>query len=214
MSIGNLPYSLSIVCAAAIDPGGRFGYSVACRGRQENRRDIHWSICKMCTHAPPHAAPTPGIPAFAVERTLGRLGKWLRLLGFDAVLEAECLQGGFMGHCNTDRILLTRTRRVIEAHSGVHRVFIRANDPFEQLVEAARAVGLKASDIQPFSRCLRCNVPIEALAREAARSAVPDYVWDTQPSFSRCPRCRRVYWRGTHITCSLKRIEMLLDGTR
>jgi hypothetical protein len=165
----------------------------------------------MHTPAPPHAAPPRGAPAFAVERTLGRLGKWMRLLGFDAVFETESPPGGFTGG---GRILLTRTRRVCAEHPELHPLLIRSNAPFEQVAEVLRTLGITSDEIRPFSRCLRCNVPIEALAREEARGAVPDHVWQAQPGFSRCPRCRRTYWRGTHTARSLERIETLLDVTR
>lgn len=165
----------------------------------------------MHTHAPPPAAPPPGALAFAVERTLGRLAKWLRLLGFDAVLETECPPGRFLERCGQGRILLTRTRREIAAHPGLHPVFIRANDPFKQIGEVIRALGITACDLRPFSRCLRCNLPIEVISREEARGAVPDYVWATRPGFSRCPRCLRTYWAGTHTARSLERIKTLFD---
>jgi uncharacterized protein len=164
----------------------------------------------METLAPPPADPSP--PAFAVERTLGRLGKWLRLLGFDAVLETECPPGGFVGCCGAGRILLTRTRRVLAAHPGLKAVFIRANGPFEQIGEVLRALAITACDVKPFSRCLRCNLPIGPITREEARGAVPDYVWQTQLGFSRCPRCERTYWAGTHTARSLERIKTLFDG--
>ena len=166
----------------------------------------------MQTSAPPHAVPPSRAPAFAVERTLGRLGKWLRLLGFDALFETECPPGGFSARCGPGRTLLTRTRRVAEAKTAPAPVFIRSNDPLEQVGEVVRALGLTAGDLRPFSRCLRCNAPIETLPREEARGAVPDFVWETQPSFSRCPRCRRIYWRGTHTARSLERIGTLVSG--
>ncbi len=166
----------------------------------------------MQTLVQSHAAPPPRAPAFAVERTLGRLGKWLRLLGFDALFETECPPGGFIAHGDPGRTLLTRTRRVAEAHAAHAPIFIRSNDPFEQVGEVVRVLGLTVGDVKPFSRCLRCNVPIEVLPREEARGVVPDYVWETQPSFSRCPRCRRIYWRGTHTARSLERIETLVGG--
>ncbi|MFO7708368.1 MAG: Mut7-C RNAse domain-containing protein [Desulfobacterales bacterium] len=169
-------------------------------------------VSAMHTRASPHAAPPPGAPAFAVERTLGRLGKWLRLLGFDTVLETDCPHDDFISGCAAGRILLTRTHRVLAEHGELNPLLIRADDPFRQIVEVARALGLTAHALKPFSRCLRCNDPVEALAREEARGVVPDYVWQTQPAFSRCPRCRRVYWRGTHTARSLERVETLLNG--
>ncbi|MCU0538664.1 MAG: Mut7-C RNAse domain-containing protein [Desulfobacterales bacterium] len=164
--------------------------------------------------ATPKADLPESAPAFAVERTLGRLGKWLRLLGFDALLETECPPGGFWVCCDRGRTLLTRTRRTAETQAARAPVFIRSNDPFEQLEEVVQALGLTAVDIKPFSRCLRCNEPTEPLPREEARGAVPDYVWETQPAFSRCPCCRRVYWRGTHTARSIERIEAVLSAVR
>lgn len=168
----------------------------------------------MQTPASPIADLPESAPGFAVERTLGRLGKWLRLMGFDALLEAECPPGGFLARCDPGRTLLTRTRRTAETQAARRPIFIRSYDPFEQLEEVVRVLGLTAGDTRPFSRCLRCNAPIEPLPREEARGAVPDYVWETQLSFSRCPWCRRVYWRGTHTARSLERIEAVLSAAR
>jgi uncharacterized protein len=155
-----------------------------------------------------------GPPVFAVERTLGKLGKWLRLLGFDAVLESDRPPGGLIAGARAGRILVTRTRRTAEAHAALQPLLIRSNDPFEQLREVVAALGLTAEEMRPFSRCLRCNRPIEALPREEARGAVPDHVWQTQPSFSRCPNCRRVYWAGTHTARSRERIAALMGAAR
>ncbi|MCU0560537.1 MAG: Mut7-C RNAse domain-containing protein [Desulfobacterales bacterium] len=166
----------------------------------------------MHTHASPSGASPPGAPAFAVERTLGRLGKWLRLLGFDALLETECPPAKFPQRCGEGRILLTRTRRVLAALPERAAIFIRADDPFAQAAQVLRELGLSACDLRPFSRCLRCNLPIEAIGRQQARGAVPDYVWQTAPGFGRCPRCLRLYWAGTHTARSLERIQRLFEA--
>lgn len=83
-------------------------------------------------------------PAFAAERTLGRLGKWLRLLGFDTIIETECPRGRFFEH-GGGRILLTRTRRVMTVQAALKPVLIRANDPFEQLGEVVCAAASSKS---------------------------------------------------------------------
>jgi uncharacterized protein with PIN domain len=146
------------------------------------------------------------LPSFAVERTLGKLGKWLRLLGCDVVLETETPKGRFGAHATGGRILLSRTRRVATEQPSV---FIESNDPFEQLEEVARKIPLCARDLRPFSRCLICNAPIAAVEKETVAGMVPDYVWATQQHFSRCPTCRRVYWPGSHTQRSLERIQRL-----
>ncbi len=148
------------------------------------------------------------MPAFAVERTLGRLGKWLRLLGFDTLLETE-LPGRRLTPVVRGRVLLTRTRRVLVELAALEPVFIVSNEPFEQLREVVVKTALSRADLRPFTRCLRCNVAIEAIPREDVVQLVPDYVWATQAGFSRCPRCRRVFWRGSHTRRSLEKIDIL-----
>jgi uncharacterized protein with PIN domain len=149
-------------------------------------------------------------PAFAVERTLGRLGTWLRLMGFDALLERDCARGEFPARA-AGRILLTRTRARFERRQGVGAVFIASDDPAGQRAEVVRRCGLRVEELRPFTRCLRCNDPIEPVARAEVERQVPDYVWETRESFSRCPRCGRVYWRGTHTERALETVRRLFE---
>jgi uncharacterized protein len=142
-------------------------------------------------------------PAFAAERTLGRLGKWLRMLGFDTILETEWARGRFFEH-GGGRILLTRTRRVMTTQAARKPVLIRSNDPLAQLGEVLRAAALTPEDLRPFTRCLRCNEPIVPAPKAEVQRSVPDYVWQRYSDFSTCPRCGRVYWPGTHTTRSLE----------
>lgn len=144
---------------------------------------------------------------FAAERTLGRLGKWLRLLGFDTLLESDFPKGAFIRSVGPDRIFLTRTQRLAGVRTGLKTIFIRANDPEEQLAELIRSADVRLEDAQPFSRCIVCNEPIAAVSRPAVRGLTPDYVWNTQANFSACPKCGRVYWKGSHTKRAMKRLE-------
>ena len=145
-------------------------------------------------------------PAFAVERTLGRLGKWLRLMGFDTRMERDFPRGGFPGHVG-DRLVLTRTRSVCRTAPG-RAVFIAANDVTAQIAEVIRAVGLRESELHPFTRCLRCNEPLETAAREDVLERLPPRTAQLHDEFRRCPACRRVYWKGTHY----ERMRRLVDS--
>jgi uncharacterized protein len=144
---------------------------------------------------------------FAAERTLGRLGKWLRLMGFDTLSENECPRGSFLKRVGPERIFLTRTDRLREAAIGLKTIFIQANDPAEQVLELICKVGIRPEDLRPFSRCLICNEPIETVAKNEVARSVPDYVWNTQTNFSMCPKCGRVYWKGSHTEGALKQLN-------
>jgi hypothetical protein len=154
---------------------------------------------------PPFATRMP--TTFAAERTLGRLGKWLRLMGFDTLLESEYPKGAFIRSIGPDRIFLTRTRRLAGSHGSLKTIFIRANDPEEQLAELIRCTVIRPEDIQAFTRCMACNEPIVAVDRQAVHGLAPDYIWHTQANFSTCPKCGRVYWRGTHTERAMKRLK-------
>lgn len=150
--------------------------------------------------------------SFAAEKTLGKLSKWLRILGFDALYEPEINGGEYFDNVQAERILLTRTRKVQKKYGSSRLIFIHANDPFEQLREVIDALGLKFEDSRPFSRCIACNVPIEPAEKESIRNRVPDYVWDTQKNFQQCPRCRKIYWPGSHTQRSMGLIQRLFKN--
>jgi uncharacterized protein len=141
---------------------------------------------------------------FAAERTLGRLGKWLRLMGFDTLLESEYPKGAFIQGIGPDRIFLTRTQRCVGTRMGLNTIFIRANAPADQVVELIRKAAIRQEDIQAFSRCITCNERIVAVAKHAVRGLMPDYVWNTQANFSTCPKCGRVFWKGSHTERAMK----------
>ncbi len=70
---------------------------------------------------------TSMIPCFAAEKTLGRLTKWLRLLGFDTRYESELSGKKFIETLEKDRILLTRTRRIQKQFASRKLIFIESD---------------------------------------------------------------------------------------
>ena len=149
------------------------------------------------------------IPRFAAEKTLGRLTKWLRLLGFDTRDESELTGKEFIDTLETDRILLTRTRRIQNQLESRKLIFVESDHLAQQLNQIFRELGLKASQTRPFSRCLQCNVPIISVEKASIRGRVPDYIFETHDRFQRCPKCSRIYWPGSHTRRGLEKIRAL-----
>ncbi len=148
-------------------------------------------------------------PCFAVEKTLGKLSKWLRILGFDTLYEQDFPNSFVFDLADSSRILLTRTHSVGKKKSSPNLIFITSDNPFEQLKEVIKTLALDERNIRPFSRCLRCNLSIETIDKDAVRNSVPDYIWETQNSFRCCPKCRKIYWAGSHIKRSMCLIKDL-----
>jgi uncharacterized protein with PIN domain len=135
--------------------------------------------------------------AFAVDTMLGRLARWLRILGHDAAYGPHLHGAGLADLARRERrVIVTRDTRLVRDPNLPPHVFVTSDRFREQLREVAAAVPLPAAE--PFSRCLGCNVPLATIDRESVRERVPAYVFATQQRFWTCPRCRHVYWPATH----------------
>ena len=149
--------------------------------------------------------------SFAADRTLGKLAKWLRILGFDTRYESGASSRAFFETLESERIFLTRTEKLRKMSCEHRLVFIKSNDPVEQLKQVINEVGITNEDLRPFSRCSPCNLPIVNIHKDSVIGRVPDYIWETHDAFSRCPRCERIYWSGSHTKRCMERIEALFQ---
>ena len=144
--------------------------------------------------------PGPGAGGsrrFAVDRMLGRLARWLRVLGHD-VAYGRHLGGQSLVACarREGRLLLTRDTRLVRDPNLPPHLFLRSDDFRAQLREVAAAVALGGE--AAFRRCLECNRLLEAAPRERVQGRVPAFVLASQERFLSCPRCGRLYWPATH----------------
>ncbi len=126
---------------------------------------------------------------------LGSLAKRLRWLGYDAVYWRDGSDEALMAWAHTEGRLIVTRDHALARRRGVDALLVESESLAEQLVEVRAALPIPP---QPFTRCGECNGLLEVLDRDAARTLVPPYVWQTQAVFWRCPGCGRVYWKGTH----------------
>jgi uncharacterized protein len=144
---------------------------------------------------------------FALDSSLGKLAKWLRILGFDSIYVPGKPKESFLIYGKKGRFLLTRARRIQIKNPGHPLLFIDYNDPREQLQQVISDLKVDFSDIKPFSRCIRCNLSLGEISRNEVRTVVPDYVYETQVDFLKCPGCGRIYWSGTHVSATMNAIR-------
>jgi uncharacterized protein len=149
---------------------------------------------------------------FVVDAMLGRLARWLRVLGYDALYFSNAEDAALARRALADdRILLTRDVELARRR-GV-RVILVSDDRVEnQLREIIKLLPLSAD--RAFSRCLECNSPLVEFERTQARDLVPPYVFATQTRFRRCAGCGKVYWRGTHWAHMLATLEEARDSEK
>lgn len=136
---------------------------------------------------------------FLTDRNLGKLTKWLRILGYDTFLYTgeigrELLREG----AKTGRVVLTRRRDMAERNfSG--RMFIVISDIVaDQLREVVDDLTLEIKPGNLFTICLNCNERLHDIPKADISRSVPPYVFQTQEYFRICRRCGNVFWPGTH----------------
>ncbi|HUT52359.1 MAG TPA: Mut7-C RNAse domain-containing protein [bacterium] len=135
---------------------------------------------------------------FFCDDQLGKLCRWLRIIGQDAVYEREIADEELIARARSEgRTILTRDTRLAAKAPGAEVVLLDENYPAHQLREVVLRFGDRI-EIRVFSRCVACNGEIEATAKEEVREKVPPFVFSTQEKFTRCKSCGKIYWQATH----------------
>ena len=157
-------------------------------------------------------AGTDDRPAFIADAMLGRLARALRMLGFDTQYRPDIDDNELkMTALREGRVILTRDREVADTSLPVTVLLVESDHVEEQLLQTARAFRI-APGGRLFSRCLICNVEVEDVEKCEVRERVPDYVYETQKHFSRCPSCGRVYWAATHVEHAREWLKRVLGS--
>jgi uncharacterized protein len=147
---------------------------------------------------PQKAQPESSPPALIIDAMLGRLARWLRFAGYDAVFWREGSDDELIAAARSQGRLILTKDRALSGRRGVDAVRIDADALDGQMAEARAALAERGPAPEPFTRCAECNGAIVDLLRADAVGLVPPYVWQTQREFRRCKQCGRVYWKGTH----------------
>jgi len=147
---------------------------------------------------------------FIADAMLGRLAKWLRLLGFDVLYYPDIEDREVIKiSLEQDRTILTRDTRMLQCRGVRDAVFIRSDHISEQLLDMKDMLALH--DSNPGERCVVCNGNLYAVSdRGELQDLVPDYVYHNFESFMRCSGCGKVYWEGSHYKKIRERIREVL----
>lgn len=151
-----------------------------------------------------------GAPRFLVDGMVVKLGKYLRCLGYDAEWDVAAPTRALARRAEAEgRVLLTRSTRVgYELPAPPLWLRIASGDPVEQLREVVAALGLDAR-ARLFSRCILCNVELAAVVDpQLVRARVPERVRRLHAAFFTCPRCGTVFWRGSHVENTCRKLGL------
>jgi len=98
---------------------------------------------------------------FIVDCMLGKLAKWLKILGFDTLYFSKIEDSALLDLAQKDgRVLLSRDNGLIEKSRDIKTLFIESEDWNPQVEQVLDEFELWPH-IRPYSRCIECNVELK-----------------------------------------------------
>ncbi|MFP4033121.1 MAG: Mut7-C RNAse domain-containing protein [Desulfococcaceae bacterium] len=149
-------------------------------------------------------------PAFVLDVHLGKLARWMRMLGLDCrwendlddpeIVEISVAEG---------RTILTRDVGLLRRGRATRGHWVRSTDPDEQLSEVLSRFDLFDS-LAPFTRCVACNGALRSAEKAEVVNKLPPRTRRYFDEFFQCENCGKVYWKGAHWAGLRERVESAL----
>ncbi len=145
---------------------------------------------------------------FIADVMLGRLAKWLRILGYDTIYDSKFSDDDLFFRAHQEkRILLTRDSELAQRMNPKYCLFISEPSVRDQVKQVVERYRLNTKDYV-FTRCTLCNDLVRPIAKKSVESQVPDFVYNSINEFYYCESCDKIYWAGSHI----KQVRQLLSN--
>jgi len=152
------------------------------------------------------------VAAFILDVHLGKLAKYLRMLGFDTLYrndndDPEIIRISLSEH----RIILTRDIGLLKVKTVSHAYFVRSQHPKGQLTEVLKHFDLYQA-IDPFNRCIKCNGQLEPVDKKGIIHRLEPLTIKYFNEFYRCTDCQSIFWEGSHFDRMQSFIRKIQDA--
>ncbi|MCP5113896.1 MAG: Mut7-C ubiquitin/RNAse domain-containing protein [bacterium] len=149
---------------------------------------------------------------FVVDTHLGKLARYLRMLGFDTLYSATAADAELAETSRSEhRILLTRDRGLLMRGLITHGYCVREIGARGQLTEVVMRFDL-AGSARPFTRCMKCNGEFVAVDKRSVAAQLPPRVREQHEEIQSCLSCGRLYWEGSHHHRMRQLVEEVLSS--
>jgi len=155
-------------------------------------------------------------PKFIVDHNVGKLAKWLRIMGYDTRFFHGTDDADLVATALAEaRVILTRDTQIMKrrvvTNGRLKAILIQSDEPEQQMYQVINTLNLDCR-FRPFALCLECNQPLQEKSKQQVKDRVPPYVFQTQDQYMECPACHRIYWRGTHWQAMTQRLKKFMKG--
>ena len=156
---------------------------------------------------------------FISDAMLGRLTRWLRILGHTVVYDQALSDNQILSMAHTNNwILLTRDHELHQRaqQQEIHSIYLKGRTISDKLVELARHLSLSFHLDAKFSRCALCGARLEQVNKSMIHSDVPAGTLNHYSTFWQCKNCSKIYWQGSHwnrISQTMTHVNNIVNAT-
>ncbi len=148
---------------------------------------------------------------FLCDQMLGTLAKWLRIYGFDTFYANSEIDDSELITISKkeNRILISRDKKLLQRarRENLKTIEIKTTEINEQIVKAISDKKIDYSKV--LSRCILCNTTVDEIKKYEVKGKVPKKVFDNNETFWFCPKCKKIYWKGSHYENMVEKIKYI-----
>ena len=148
---------------------------------------------------------------FIVDINVGKLSKWLRMMGYDSLLFDDSDDSRLIVLAIREgRVIITKDTQIMKrgviTSGRLKAILITSDRPELQMQQVIASINLDC-EFRPFTLCLECNQPLVERSKQEVKDLVPPYVFQTQNQYVQCPACHRIFWKGTHWQAMTEKLQ-------
>lgn len=152
------------------------------------------------------------ISRFILDAHLGKLARYLRMLGFDTLYRSDYSDEEIIETARDQkRIILTRDKLLLRSPRVDHGYYVRSIEKHTQLTEVVKKFDLY-SKFSSFTRCMTCNMELLPVSKETIREQIDPDIFRCFDAFYHCPSCDKYFWRGSHFERMERLIHDIIDN--
>lgn len=153
---------------------------------------------------------------FLVDGMLGKLARWLRMLGQDVEYSTKFSDDELLVKAKMEnRILLTKDFELYQRAMSrqIETLYIQGDSESERLSELSKRFSIPLDVDMTISYCPRCNGKLHVVSKEQIKNEVDNNTYQFYSEFWKCLNCSHIYWQGGHwkqITITLNEAKKIL----
>jgi len=164
---------------------------------------VPWDLAKATLLRPSFA----GELRFLVDRNVGKLARYVRMAGFDALYDPQWTEADLLDILQGERrILLTRNQDLLKRKRVIFGRCLRGGDPLLQLREIFALFALTTLHNR-FTRCLECNGVLQPVRKQDILARLEPLTIRYVDHFQLCPSCDKIYWQGSHVDRMMRLLQ-------